>query len=203
MLPSQIYHIYSHANGNENIFRNEENYHFFLKKYANHVEQIADTFAYCLMPNHFHILVRIKSEEELTKVWTEKFDGSTKLFEGLKTLEKLVIQEFSNVLNGYTQALNKVFNRKGSLFMHPFKRKLIDNETYFTRVVYYIHSNPVHHGFVKNIEDWKHSSYHSLISNKETKLDRNEVLKWFFGKEEFVKYHNRSDRFNQHSVEDF
>lgn len=123
MLPSQIYHIYSHANGNENLFRSEENYHFFLKKYANHVEQIADTFAYCLMPNLFHVLVRIKSEEQLTMVWTEKFDGSTKLFEGIKTLEKLVIQEFSNVLNGYTQALNKVFSRKGSLFMHPFKKK--------------------------------------------------------------------------------
>jgi len=53
----KCYHIYNHAVGNENLFRCDENYRYFLKKYAEHISPIADTFAYCLMPNHFHLSV--------------------------------------------------------------------------------------------------------------------------------------------------
>jgi len=61
----KYYHIYNHAVGNDNLFKKEENYYFFLKKYIQHISPIADTFAYCLMPNHFHFAVRVKSEKEI------------------------------------------------------------------------------------------------------------------------------------------
>ena len=63
--PDHFYHIYNHANGIENLFRTEDNYHYFLKKYHQHISPIAETWAYCLMPNHFHFLVRIKEEKDL------------------------------------------------------------------------------------------------------------------------------------------
>lgn len=65
LLPDCVYHIYNHANGSENLFRNEENYHYFLSKYAEYIFPIADTYAYCLMPNHFHLMVRIRTEKEI------------------------------------------------------------------------------------------------------------------------------------------
>ena len=65
LSPGNTYHIYNHANGFENIFENEGNYVYFLKKYAEFISPIADTFAYALMPNHFHFLVRIKPSDIL------------------------------------------------------------------------------------------------------------------------------------------
>jgi hypothetical protein len=58
--PGAYYHIYNHANGSDNLFRNDDNYMFFLKKYSEFISPVADTFAYCLMPNHFHLAVRMK-----------------------------------------------------------------------------------------------------------------------------------------------
>ena len=65
---SKYYHIHHHANGFENIFKSEENYRFFLEKYKFYISPVANTLAYCLMPNHFHFLIKIKSEEELKGV---------------------------------------------------------------------------------------------------------------------------------------
>ena len=60
----KIYHIFNHAVGNENLFRKEDNFIYFLKKYHEHISPVADTFAYCLMPNHFHILLRMKNQQD-------------------------------------------------------------------------------------------------------------------------------------------
>lgn len=60
LLPGKKYHILSRAVGNEQLFLTEENYRFFLERYKKYVSPVADTFCYCLLPNHFHFLVRIK-----------------------------------------------------------------------------------------------------------------------------------------------
>lgn len=178
LLPDCYYHIYNHANGSDNIFRQEENYYYFLEKYSQYIFPIADTFAYCLMPNHFHFFIRIKSLNQLQPL------------QGLKTLEgvnedvkqdpsKYISQQFSNLFNGYTQAYNKRFDRKGSLFIPRFKRKKVETTEYFIQLIKYIHLNPVTHGFVKDLNDWKYSSYHSFIGNKTSKVKFEEALDWF------------------------
>jgi len=66
--PEGIYHIYNHANGSEDMFIDEENYYYFLKKYAEKLNGVVSTFAYCLMPNHFHLLIKVRSEKTLLVV---------------------------------------------------------------------------------------------------------------------------------------
>ena len=73
------YHIYNHAVGQDNLFKKDENYNFFLKKYANYINPIADTFAYCLMPNHFHFLVRIKYEKAIEALLRVKLNNFAKV----------------------------------------------------------------------------------------------------------------------------
>ncbi|MCX2678996.1 hypothetical protein OOZ15_03500 [Galbibacter sp. EGI 63066] len=65
LSPEGTYHIYNRANGSEQLFLSDENYWYFLRKYDEYINPVADTFCYCLMPNHFHFLVRVKSEEQL------------------------------------------------------------------------------------------------------------------------------------------
>jgi putative transposase len=60
----QFYHVYNRGNNRQNLFIEERNYAYFLKLYARRVEPVTDTYAYCLLPNHFHVLVWIKTPEE-------------------------------------------------------------------------------------------------------------------------------------------
>ncbi len=78
MLPEKLYHIYNHANGAENPFREAENYRYFLKQWEKHIQPIADTLVYCLMPNHFHFLIKIRSQSELETTFG-KFETFQKL----------------------------------------------------------------------------------------------------------------------------
>jgi putative transposase len=84
-----------------------------------------------------------------------------------------------------------VHERKGSLFVPNFKRKEITSYKYLTNVIHYIHSNPVHYGFVKDIYDWPHSSFHTFLSGKNTILKRDDVLQLYGGIDEFIGVHRR------------
>lgn len=183
LLPNLYYHIYNHANGKDNLFLTPENYRFFLQQYAKHIYPVAYTLAYCLLPNHFHLLIRIRNEEEL------KINFPKTNLPGFKNLEGLVSSQFSNFFNSYTKAFNKSYNRRGSLFIKNFKRRLIADDAYFTRIIYYIHNNPVRHGFVKNIAGWPWTSYSTFLNNKPSKINRQEVLQWFGGMDGFEKFH--------------
>ena len=98
------YHIFNRGNNRETIFREQRNYFYFLKLYEKYIPLVADTFAYCLLPNHFHLLVRVKTGEE-------------KVTSGLRV--KNPGQQFGNLFNAYTKAFNKVYQRTGSLFEKP------------------------------------------------------------------------------------
>ena len=186
LQPSTCYHIYNHANGSENIFREAENYRFFLEKYDLYISPVAETLAWCLMPNHFHLLIQVKDESALLN----------KAFPKFETLEKLtaangISKQFGNLFSSYTQSFNKKYKRMGSLFMKNFKRSTVHTDSYFSKVIHYIHANPVHHGFVTAIPDWYWSSYHSFLSNAPTKINREAILNWFGGKEGFIHFHQQ------------
>ncbi|MBS1550038.1 MAG: transposase [Bacteroidetes bacterium] len=161
MIPLELdryYHIFNHANGDDNLFRETKNYEFFMKKYHQHLDPIAETIAWCLMPNHFHLLVRIKNKEEIASTFPK--------FETLEKFEdqsKFISKQFSNFFSSYSQAFNKLYQRKGSLFLKNFKRKEITDDTYFRNLILYIHCNPVHHGFTTDFEKYPWSSYQSFI----------------------------------------
>ena len=72
--PNGVFHIYNHANGDELLFRKDDNYRYFLKKFSDYLESILETFAYCLMPNHFHFLIRIRSKKILRTYFADKLD---------------------------------------------------------------------------------------------------------------------------------
>ena len=187
--PEQFYHVFNHANGNDNIFRADKNYHFFLRLYSTHISGIVNTLAYCLMPNHFHFVIQMKSEAELRSFYSKKNTPDTlRSPEGLCRLNS---QQFSNLFNSYAQAFNKVYNRRGGLFISNFKRKKVTSNEYLLNLIHYVHNNPVHHGFVKMMEDWKYSSYQALFSEKKTMLARSETLDLFGGKDECRDFHQK------------
>ena len=186
------YHIFNRAIGNEKLFKNESNYFYFLKKFKEYINPIANVYAYVLLPNHFHFLVEIKSKEAIYVRYKEletKKEFPKNVLEKDLDYEKFVMQQFSNFFNCYTKSFNKKFNRKGALFIDYLKRTLIHNEDYLKNIIRYIHQNPIHHKYCNRLEDWKFSSYNALVSNKFTSLQREDVLNWFEGLDNFIFEH--------------
>ncbi len=187
-FPDYIYHIYNRANGNELLFRSEDNYNFFLNKFALHLTPILDTFAYCLLPNHFHFLVRIKAESLVLAFFEKKYSRKSAL-EIKKTLEQLLSKQFANFLNSYAKAFNKMYQRSGNLFNQNLKRKIVEKNDYLLRAIRYIHANPVHHGLTERMDTWRYCSFQTYLFDKPTKLAAKEVLDIFGGRKHFLEFH--------------
>jgi len=180
-LPLQYectYHIYNRGNNRENIFVEDRNYAYFMKLYAKYIEPIADTFAYCLLRNHFHLLVRIKT---------------LRVFKTLR-VSTTPSQQFGNLFNAYAKAFNKAYDRTGSLFQNPFGRVEVTSDKHFAHLVTYIHRNPQHHGLIDDFRDWPHSSFHTFLLDKPTRLARQEVLGWYGDQVSFITAHECETR---------
>lgn len=192
LQPDTFYHIYNRANGNENIFITNENYSFFLKKYKQYISPICNTYCYCLMPNHFHFLIEIKSEKEIINFFSKQDSDLNSLNPtGFENLSGLLSKQFADFFNSYSKAFNKQQQRKGSLFMRPFKRKKIINKEYLMKLVHYIQFNPVEAGLCKKASEWSFSSYNGLLSESPTLLERKTVINWFEDPENFIFIHKQ------------
>lgn len=186
-----FYHIYNRGVNGENIFKESENYSYFLNKYAGLITHVADTYAYCLLKNHFHLLIKTKSEAEIL----ESFSGKA------KPASILISLQFSHLFNGYAQAINKKYTRTGSLFETPFRRKEITENEYLRQLVFYIHFNAEKHNICADFRKYSFSSYEAFVSNKATKVRTGEVLSWFGDKTAFINFH--SDLKNLYNDFDF
>ena len=190
LVPDGTYHIYNRINGQGLLYRTDENYRYFLELYKKYISPLAETFCYCLMPNHFHFLIRIRSEPELEKHFMNaKKSAYSADLTGLRNLSGLISQQFGNFLNAYAKAFNKQENRKGSLFMRPYKRKRVTNEKYLQKIVHYIHYNPVEANLCSTLEDYRYSSYKIICNGSSQNLNWEEVLNCFGDLQNFIHCH--------------
>ena len=173
--PGKYYHIFNRGINGTNIFLEERNYAYFLDLYVKHVQPVAETFAFCLLRNHFHLCVRVKTFEVSQTSKVSAIPDAT--------------QGFANCFNAYAKAINKTYARTGSLFEHRFHRLEVSSEGYCVRLVHYIHFNPQKHGFVADFREYPYSSYRAFLSDKPTKLQRAQVLDWFGGRAGFDGVH--------------
>jgi putative transposase len=165
-----FYHIYNRGNNHENIFPQERNYAYFLDLWWKHISPIAETWAYCLLRNHFHAVVYIRNKEDLS---------------GLRNPSKY----FSNFFNAYARSVNIATQRTGALFERPFKRIPVDSTAYLMQLIVYIHQNSQKHGFAEDFREWKYSSYHLLVSEAPSQLQRDRVMQCFGSRKDFVRIH--------------
>ena len=169
IYPNRYHHLFNRSNNNEILFKSSENYLYFLKKFRHYLEAMVDTIAYCLMPTHFHFLIYATTEN----------------------IEQLKLN-IGIWLSSYSKAINKRYQRHGSLFQRHTKAKMITDESYLLTLITYIHQNPVRAGLVEKLEDWPYSSYRDYIQMRKGTLPKTEIMKTRFSSiEEFVEFSNR------------
>jgi putative transposase len=148
---NEYYHLYNRGNNHASIFRETENYRYFLRLLEKYLPpDRVEIIAYCLMPDHYHLLV------------CPRDDSLSKLMQPL--------------LLAYTNAVNRRYGRAGSLFQGRFKVRLIGNNEYLLHLSRYIHLNPVRAGLTKKAEDWEFSSYRAYLGSCSGVILRPEVV---------------------------
>ncbi len=182
--PGATYHVFNRGNNKEDIFKEEENYFYFLKLIRAHLLPVCDIYAYSLLGNHFHLLLKIKEREALSNIHQNK----THL-------------PFSNFFNAYTKGINKKYNRTGSLFQEHFKRKRVNDEKYLVQLIAYIHLNPIKHGFVEDHRKYRFSSYQAYIGAKPTSIKTDYIFS-LIDRKTFEQWHDER-RLNTQYLNDF
>ncbi len=153
----QYYHAYNRGAHKKKIFLQRDNYLHLITLLAKYSLRYGVTVsAYCLMPNHYHLILK------------QNDSGSIGMF--LKT-----------TFNAYTQAINKRFGKSGTLFQGQVHVKPIETESHCLQVVRYIHLNPCAARLVAKPEDWEFSDYREWIGMRKNMLGglslRNEYFK--------------------------
>lgn len=155
LLPGTLYHVYNRGVGRETVFRTDGHYRLFLRLLAHHVVPSAHVFAFALLPNHFHLVLRPRD-----------------------AAARPASQALSNACNAYARTFNRATGRAGTLFARPFQRKPVLSRAYAAALVRYVHDNPVRHGLVGGAGEWPYTSLPLLASHAPTRLERREVLSW-------------------------
>jgi len=166
LLPGILYHIYNRGVNGETLFYDQRNYAYFINLYVKYIQPVADTYSFCLLPNHFHLAVEVKDQGE-----------------------KTASQAFSNLFNAYSKAFNLEHQRTGPLFERPFKRIPVTDSSYFSRLLIYIHQNPQKHGLIDDFRRWPYSSYAILSGDQPTFIKRDVVTAWYGDINELLAAH--------------
>jgi len=140
LIPGFYYHIYNRAVDGCRLVKEKRNYEFFLSKIKKYLIPVSEVLAYCLMPNHYHLLVKIREDD---------FSNS---------MHKLALS--------YVVSFNNTYQRKGHLFQGSFQRILVKDYNYLLTLSHYIHCNPVNGKLVCEFSNWAFSSVNEYIGQR-------------------------------------
>lgn len=193
---NQYYHIYNRGINGCHIFAKPKNYYFFLDKWKSLIHPFFETQAYCLMPSHFHFLVKVKtlSPKMLKYIAQINTSKSRQFINSNIDYNSFLEDQFKRIFSSYALAFNKEEKRTGSLFQKRFKRVIINHLEKQLYTLAYIHHNPIRHNVEKDFGAWQFSSYSAYVSTSKTLITREKVLAWFdddvkVASVKFSKYH--------------
>ncbi len=145
------YHIYNRGNHRQDVFLEKADYIGYLERLRKYKEKHKiSIICYCLMPNHFHLLVRQ--------------DGQSPLYKFIHSLH-----------TSYSMYFNRKYDKVGHLFQNRFKQKEITDDKYLLQLSAYIHLNPLTAGLVDKLEDYQWSSYLDYINLRQGTLCKKDL----------------------------
>jgi putative transposase len=172
LIQGEFYHFFNRANSqNDKLFYQQRNYRYFLKLWTEYMEPHFEVWSYCLIPNHFHFLIRVREQEAANRA--------------MEAWRRLAIS--------YTQAINKQEGRRGSLFQEHPKYLSVNSDRHLMNLIRYIHHNPVHHGLSHELNTWLYSSYLAFFNSAVSRVMCAEVIKLFGSVAQFKCVHQQDD----------
>lgn len=170
LIPGCYYYVYNQGNNNENLFYSKRHYKMFLNLFDKYLSRFVDVYAWVLIPNDFRLLIRIKDNDAITS--------------------KMVSEAFRRFFISYATRLNRLEGRTGSLFIKNFKRAPIKNNSMLKNLMFYIHLLPEQLGLINDFQNYRYSSFNSIIQGDKKIINIDEVMKLFENDvNEFLNFH--------------
>ncbi len=187
LVTGEFYHIYNRGTEKRKIFTQPRDYKRFLKTFYYYQflgpkpsfskfaisdlqifkpklnEKIVEIICYCLMPNHFHFLIRQLKDGGITKF-------------------------MSQISNSYTKYFNTKYTRVGALLQGSFKSVLIESEEQLLHLSRYIHLNPIVSGLVELLDEYTYSSYSEYVQGVNLYCNLDEILGYFNSNKEYIEF---------------
>jgi len=178
-IPNSIYHIYNRGVNKDLIFKDEQDYKVFLNYLKECLSPVEDgsrfqvrnlksfyteieLLAFCLMPNHVHLLIKQKDKNSIKKFTKSLFTR-------------------------YSMYFNKKYKREGPLFQGKYKAVNVMNKDYLLDISRYIHKNPLK--FIKNLTD-TYSSYAHYMGTINLSWVNKDIVLEYFKESTFMQYNN-------------
>jgi REP element-mobilizing transposase RayT len=176
----KYFHLFNRGCNRDLIFFKDAHYRLLLRKIKENCQRFnLRVIAYCLMPNHYHLMVGApfaEPSESRGKGLMENGNLSSRLSEGSYAISYFMQRVFS----GYVQTVNLDMHRKGTLFESKYKSIYIDKEEYLLQLVRYIHVNPVLTGLCVNPENWDYSNCKEWLGLRNGTLFNREFYDSYF-----------------------
>jgi REP element-mobilizing transposase RayT len=189
--PGAYFHIYNRGNRKEDIFLEESDFRFFILRLRQYLfpdlkdkarlnllpKDSFSLICYCLMPNHFHLILRQNSDIPTSKL-------------------------LLRVCTSYSRYFNKKYDKVGHIFQDQFKQLMIGNDNYLKWLSCYIHQNPKVAGIVKSLEHYRWSSYNNFIGKEVSNIcDKEIILSYFKNNKDFKDFTESSYKIISNKVE--
>jgi REP element-mobilizing transposase RayT len=154
-----------------------------------------------LLPNHFHIICRIRSIKAI-KQYLNVLDDADRLKTEKAFLNnpealfnELAEAQFHRFFTSYSMSFNKMFQRRGNLFQRAFKRVQLKTDEQFLQTLVYVHANAMKHKLVNSLTAHPFTSYHEYLSNAPGNLNRAYAFDLLGGKEGFIQFHETQTKY--------
>ena len=198
MQANGTYHVFNRTNNKEILFRDEEDHLQFLHSYNRFLNGYLTTYAWALLPNHFHFVISVADElairQLLRKLPTDTLTHMEKHFL-LRKIEitDLIRMQWARLFISYSRYFNQKYGRQGNLFFRSFKRKTIADYQQLRNTIVYVHLNPLKHAITPKWQTYKWSSWRTITARKHTPvpLDLGAVLKLFDEPNAWIEEHTQ------------
>jgi putative transposase len=189
-----FYHIVCKSIDGLPLFDEPKDYWIFLERFKKFNDGFLDVWAYCLLFNHAHFIVKVKHTDAIRSYILQLLpENKTKSMNSFLAditnellIDALIERQMNSFLVSYANYINNKHNRKGGIFQKPFKRIQIKGDGHLQQAIVYVHANAQKHGIVNDFKQYEYTSYHESANNY---IDSESMIDFFGGMEKYIQVH--------------
>ncbi|MBS1510689.1 MAG: hypothetical protein JST86_07615 [Bacteroidetes bacterium] len=180
------------------LFNEEEDYSLFLDRFISFTHQLFEVWAYALLRNHVHLIIKTTSAKDLCdnnainrNIQTQSMQRLIEKDYDEDYFDAVVERQVNSLMVSYVNTINNRLNKTGGFFQKPFRRVIIENDAHLELAIIYVHANAQKHGLIDDFKRFPYQSYHEILINQSNYVKTDEVTDFFGSTQQFILRHHQ------------